>query len=68
MINRMVLLVGIISFYSVSLSGTSYINFGEYQYDVRLYNSDTLIVMGGGQIVSLREDIVALKFNIHQRR
>jgi hypothetical protein len=49
MINRMVLLVGIISFYSVSLAGTSYINFGEYQYDVRLYNSDTLIVMGGGR-------------------
>jgi len=45
---KLILLLGIVSFYSVSLAGTSYINSGEYQYDVRLYNSDTLIVNGGG--------------------
>ena len=48
MMKKMVLLVGIVSFYSVSLAGISYINSGEYQYDVRLYNSDKLIVNGGG--------------------
>jgi len=48
MINKMVLLVGIISFYSVSQAGISYINSGEYQYAVRLEKYDKLIVQGGG--------------------
>ncbi|MEN6306690.1 MAG: PEP-CTERM sorting domain-containing protein [Anaerohalosphaeraceae bacterium] len=48
MMKRLLLLLGIVSGYSVSLAGISYINSGDYQYDVRLYNSDKLIVMGGG--------------------
>jgi hypothetical protein len=48
MMKKLVLLLGIVFCATVSYAGISYINSGEYQYDVRLYNSDTLIVNGGG--------------------
>ncbi len=48
MMKKLVLLLGILFCATVSYAGIIYINSGEYQYDVRLYNSDTLIVNGGG--------------------